>query len=77
PQQAIDDAKQGTVYIQFVVDTEGTVSDVNAVSGPEELYAAAVSVSKKSGKWIPAIQNGRQVKSYKKQPITFRLDTDQ
>ena len=25
------------------------------------------------GKWKPAFQNGRNVKSYKIQPITFRL----
>jgi len=77
PQQAIDDGKQGTVYVQFIVDTEGNVSDVTAVSGPEELRAAAVGVIRKSGKWTPAIQNGRKVKSYKKQPITFKLATDQ
>jgi len=42
---------------------------VEAISGPEELRAEAVRVIKKSGKWTPAVQNGRQVKSYKKQPI--------
>jgi periplasmic protein TonB len=73
PQQAIDDGKQGTVYVQFIVDLEGNVSDVKAVSGPEEFYTAAISVIKKSGKWTVAIQNGRKVKSYKKQPITFKL----
>jgi protein TonB len=31
-------------------------------------------VIKKSGNWKPAIQNGRQVKSYKKQPIVFKLE---
>jgi len=50
------------------------VSDVEAISGPNELRAEAVRVIKKSGKWTAAVQNGRQVKSYKKQPITFRLE---
>ena len=77
PQEAVDEGKQGTVYVQFIVDKEGNVSDVNAISGPPELYAAAVSVIKKSGKWEPGIQNGQKVKSYKSQPITFRLDGDQ
>jgi len=74
PQQAIDDGKQGTVIVRFIVDKEGNVSDVEALSGPEELRASAVSVIKKSGRWEPAIQNGRKVKSYKSQPITFKLN---
>lgn len=76
PQDAIDNEIQGTVVIQFIVDKEGNVSDVEAISGPEELRAEAVRVIKKSGKWTPAVQNGRQVKSYKKQPIVFRLETE-
>ena len=61
-----------TVIVQFIVDKEGNVSDVKAQSshgyGLEE---EAVRVVKKSGKWKPAIQNGREVKAYRKQPITF------
>jgi len=76
PQDAIDNEIQGTVVVQFIVDKEGNVSDVEAVSGPSELRDEAVRVIKKSGKWTPAIQNGRQVKSYKKQPIVFRLETE-
>jgi periplasmic protein TonB len=72
-QEAIDNEIQGAVVVQFIVDIDGTVSDVEAISGPEELRAEAVRVIKKSGRWTPAIQNGRKVKSYKKQPIVFRL----
>lgn len=76
PQEAIDNEVQGTVVIQFIVDKEGMVSDVEAISGPQELRDEAIRVIKKSGKWTPAVQNGRQVKSYKKQPIVFRLETE-
>jgi protein TonB len=76
PQEAIDNEVQGAVVVQFIVDKEGTVSDVEAISGPQELRAEAVRVIKKSGKWTPAVQNGRQVKSYKKQPIVFRLESE-
>ncbi|MFL5748595.1 MAG: energy transducer TonB [Niastella sp.] len=75
-QEAMDNQIQGTVVVQFIVDRDGNVSDVQAVSGPPEHYAEAVRVIKKSGKWTPAIQNGRQVKSIKKQPIIFRLETE-
>ena len=76
PQEAIDNEVQGTVVIQFIVDKEGIVSDVEAISGPNELRDEAVRVIKKSGKWEPAVQNGRKVKSYKKQPIVFRLESE-
>ncbi len=73
PQEAIDNVIQGTVVIQFIVDTVGYVSNVEAISGPDELKDAAVRVIQKSGKWDPAIQNHRKVKSYKRQPIVFKL----
>ena len=73
PTEAVDQGIEGFVTVQFVVDKEGNVSNVEAVSGPQELRAEAVRVIKKSGKWTPAIQNGHKVKSYKKQPIGFRI----
>jgi protein TonB len=61
-----------TVQVQFIVDKEGNVSEVKALSshgyGMEE---EAVRVIKRGPKWTPAIQNGRQVRAYRKQPITF------
>ena len=77
PDDAVNNEIQGTVYVQFIVDKEGNVSDVQAISGPDQggLREEAVRVIKKSGHWNPAIQNGRQVKSYKKQPIVFKLES--
>lgn len=74
PDEAVNNEIQGDVIVQFIVDKEGNVSDVEAIAGPQELKDEAVRVIKKSGKWTPAVQNGRQVKSYKKQPIKFRLE---
>ncbi len=76
PQDAADNEIQGPVVVQFIVDQEGNISNVEAISGPEEFKQEAIRVIKKSGKWTPAIQNGRKVKSYKKQPIVFRLDIE-
>ena len=63
-----------TVITQFVVDRDGNVSDVKAISnlgyGMEE---EAARVIKKSGKWTPAVQNGRNVNAYTKKPITFQV----
>jgi protein TonB len=76
PDDAVNNEIQGTVVVQFIVDKEGNVSDVQAIAGPDQggLREEAVRVIKRSGKWTPAIQNGRQVKSYKKQPIVFKLE---
>lgn len=76
PEDAINNEVQGIVVVQFIVDRDGNVSDVEAVSGPGTggLREEAIRVIRQSGKWIPAIQNGRQVKSYKKQPVVFKLE---
>lgn len=76
PQEALDNEIQGKVEIKFIVDTLGNVSNVEAVSGPKELWDAAIRVIKKSGKWNPAEQNGRKVKSYKRQPIIFQINQE-
>jgi len=79
PEEAVNNEIQGTVIVQFIVDKEGNVSDVQAVSGPEAggLREEAMRVIKRSGRWTPAIQNGRNVKSYKKQPVGFKLEAAQ
>jgi protein TonB len=77
PQQAIDAGIQGTVSVRFIVDRDGHISNVEAISGPETLRATAVNIIKNSIYWESAIQNGQKVKSYKVQPITFKLNDDQ
>jgi protein TonB len=63
------------VIIQFVVDTVGNVSDIRALTdhgyGMED---EAMRVLKKAKGWKPGIQNGHEVKSYHKQPITFVVE---
>ena len=66
-----------TVQVQFIVDKEGNISDVRALTshgyGMEE---EAIKVIKKGPPWKPAIQNGRNVKAYRKQPITFQVQEE-
>ncbi len=78
PDDALNNEIQGTVIVQFIVDKEGNVSDVQAISGPEGggLREEAIRVIKKSGKWVPAVQNGTHVKSYKRQPIKFLIGNE-
>jgi len=64
-----------TVLIQFVIDQEGKVSEIKPLTsigyGMEQ---EAIRVLQKANKWNPAIQNGRQVKTYRRQPITFLIN---
>jgi len=66
-----------SVVIQFVVDKEGNVSDIKALTnhgyGLEE---EALRVIRKATKWEPAIQNGYKVKAYRKQVITFEVNEE-
>ncbi|MFT3933387.1 MAG: N-acetylmuramoyl-L-alanine amidase [Chitinophagaceae bacterium] len=74
PKAALDKEIKGTVVVQFIVDEKGGVSDVKAINGPELLKAESIRIIKESGKWVSAMQNGKKVKSYKRQPITYMLE---
>jgi protein TonB len=73
PSKAVKKRIEGTVILQFIVGKDGTISDVQALSGDPLLVQAALKAMAQSPKWTPATQKGRAVKSYKKQPIVFRL----
>lgn len=66
-----------TVYVQFVVSKDGSISDVKALtSHGYGMEQEAVRVIKKGPAWKPAIQNGRNVNAYRKQPITFKVTAE-
>jgi protein TonB len=69
-----------TVEVSFVVDKEGNISSANGVmlSGGSDYgtIEEAIRVIKKGPKWKPGVQNGIQVKSTKKQKITFVITED-
>ena len=75
PPKAMKKNIQGTVIVQFIIDATGNVTDIEAIEGPHMLAEEAVRLIKASGKWIPAQQDGKKVKSYKKQPFVFRLQS--
>jgi len=62
----------GTVRVQFIVKTDGKVSDVKVVYSSEPLLnEAAIKVIRSSPRWQPGIQFNRLVRSYMTQPLTF------
>jgi periplasmic protein TonB len=76
PREARRNEIQGNVVVQFLVDMQGNVSDIKTVDGPTTggLPEEAIRLVRISGKWTPAIQNGRQVNSFKKVIINFKLN---
>ena len=64
-----------TVIVKFVVSKDGSLSDVSCESDPGHgMCAEAIRVIKKTRNWTPAIQNGRNVNAYRRQPITFQVE---
>ena len=64
------------VTVSFLVDKEGDISEVKAISKDAKDYGTAeeaVRVIKSSGKWLPARQNGRPVGYRQKQEIIFSV----
>ncbi|HMR93016.1 MAG TPA: energy transducer TonB [Chitinophagaceae bacterium] len=63
-----------TVVVQFIVSKDGSVSDIRALTNHGfGMEKEAVRVLQKAPSWTPAIQNGRNVNAYRKQPITFQV----
>ena len=60
-----------TVILNFQVDKNGNVSDIQADSGPYGTKEEAIRVIKKGPPWKPAVQNGHNVAYRAKQAITF------
>ncbi len=75
PQDAIDQNIQGRVVLQFTVNKEGQVEDVQVVRGVNEaLDNEAVRVVTASPKWEPGTQNGNPVNVRYIFPVVFRLN---
>ena len=64
----------GRVIIRFVIERDGTVSNVEALSSPDKLLTdEAVRVVSKSPKWTPGEQRGKKVRVAVIVPIDFQL----
>jgi protein TonB len=65
-----------TVVVKFVVSKDGSLSDISCESDPGYgICEEAKRVIKKTKNWTPAIQNGRNVNAYRRQPITFLVQS--
>ena len=74
PAEALKNSTQGKVYVTFVVNKDGSVSDAKIARGVDPLLdAEAVRVVNTLPKWKPGRQSGRDVAVQFTVPINFAL----
>jgi protein TonB len=75
PAQARRMGIEGRVFVEFVVEKDGSLTDVKAIkgigAGCDEL---AVNVVKNAPKWKPGKQRGKPVRQKMVLPIVFKLN---
>lgn len=76
PMSAKEAGIQGKCYLRFIVNTDGSISDVRVLRGVAdcpECDKEATRVVKNMPNWKPGRMNGKDVKMYFTLPISFKL----
>lgn len=74
PAVAAENGVQGRVVVGFVVERDGSITDVNVMRSVDpSLDREAVRVVKNMPRWTPGKQNGSAVRVKYQVPVTFRL----
>ena len=74
PVVAEENGIQGRVIATFVVERDGSISDVKVIKSVDpSLDKEAIRVLKSMPKWIPGKQNGSAVRVKYTVPVTFKL----
>jgi periplasmic protein TonB len=71
---AINGIKLGVyvVKVQFIVEPDGSILEIKVLNDPGyDLARGSENVMRASPKWNPAEKNGKKVRCYHIQPITF------
>ena len=74
PEEAYSKGIEGRVLVQFIIEKDGSVTNVKVIKKVNDaLDAEAVRVVKAMPKWKPGKQNGREVRVKYTIPVSFRL----
>jgi protein TonB len=72
PQAAIDKKITGKVYLTFIIEKDGSISNVTVVKGVDPLLDdEAMKAISESPKWTPGLQRGEPVRVRYSIPINF------
>ncbi len=75
PRMAIENNIQGTVTLKFVIERDGSLSNIEELASPDRsLTEEATRVLKTSPKWEPGKQRNRPVRVFYTLPVQFRLE---
>jgi TonB family protein len=75
PQTSVEVNEQGRVFLNFIVERDGSISNVNVVRGVSpDLDREAKRVVSRMPNWIPGKVAGRAVRSSCRLPINFKLN---
>lgn len=70
-----DGIKSGRIYVNFIVEKDGSLTDINVLRDiGYGTGAEAIRVLKKCPKWTPGIQNGKPVRVQYSLPITIQIE---
>ncbi len=74
PPFAARNGVQGTVMLRFVVERDGSVSEIETLHSPNRLLTQeATRAVRRSPRWSPGTRNGETVRVYYILPIVFSL----
>ena len=74
PEQAMKERIQGRVTVSFIVEKDGSISNVKAVRSVHPLLdKEAVRMVKSMPKWSPGKNNGKPVRVRFNLPVMFKL----
>lgn len=77
PEDAQKRGKEGRVIVQYIVEKDGSLSDVNVLRSADPLLdAEAVRVVNSMPNWKPGKQRGQEVRVRYTLPVLFKLDAD-
>jgi periplasmic protein TonB len=75
PERAIFQNAQGTVFVAFVVEPNGEITNTDVLRGvSEEIDQEAIRVIKKMPKWKPGLVEGEPVRVRLTIPVRFILE---
>ena len=75
PKQAMKERIQGRVTVRFIVEKDGSISDVKPILSVHPLLnKEAVRVVESMPKWSPSKQNGKPVRVRFNVPVMFKLN---
>jgi protein TonB len=73
PKYAFNRGIQGRVFVQFIIEKDGSISEIKTRGADKSLEKAALKIIKKLPKLIPGKANGKPVRVPYSIPITWQL----